>query len=71
VAPLGGVDPDEAYGHGFRASGRADAQGVAVLDLDDDSCLRGVRRTGEESQKEKNNGKGYPPHLLATSTLRG
>jgi hypothetical protein len=61
VAPLGGVDPDESHGHGFRVPGRADAQGVAVHDLDDDSRFRGGRGAGEEPRKEKKkNGKERP-----------
>ncbi len=62
VAPLGGVDPEEAHGHGFRAAGRADPQGVAVQDLVDDSRFRGGRGNGEEAEKEKiRYGKRSPP----------
>ena len=61
VAPLGGVDPDQAHRDGLCAPGRADAQGVAVDDLVDDSRFRGGRRAGEEPEKEKKNGKERPP----------
>ena len=71
VAPLGGVDPDEAHGHGFRAPGRADAQGVAVHDLVDDSRFRGGRGAGEESEKEKKkNGKGGSPLAVESGGTR-